>query len=248
VSDGVIRFFAVVTNPQRHGSLQLQVPRATQKKVNGLPPITGHTTWDDEIDAELLDELEQQLFGSIEAMEGDSVDQAGNDDHDHDDGLTGLAGLFAGQDESARLEAARAATDDAATGARLVEEHEQNLADAAAKNLCPEVIAKLNESASASPSDQFPDELIQDTLLETELGPEVGPTAVATTSTATQPQPGHKRCMQTFKRWLLAARQGIEILQERQHALDNVPCGKREHVKAPIEPALLVTNALLFDH
>ena len=129
-----MRFFAVVTNPQRQCSLQLQVPRATQKKVTGLPPITGHTTWDDEIDTELLDELEQQLFGSIEAMDlaGDSVDQAGNDDHD---GLAGLAGLFAGQDESVCLEAARAATDDDAIGARLVEEHEQNLADAAAKNL-----------------------------------------------------------------------------------------------------------------
>ena len=238
-------FFAVVTNPQRHCSLQLQVPRATQKKVTGLPPITGHTTWDDEIDTELLDELEQQLFGSIEAMDlaGDSVDQAGNDDHD---GLAGLAGLFAGQDESVCLEAARAATDDDAIGARLVEEHEQNLADAAAKNLRPEVIAKLNESASASPSDQFPDDLIQDALLETELAPKVGPIAVATTMTTTQPQPEHKRCMQTFKRWRLAAGQGIEILQERQHALDNVPCGNREHVKAPIEPALLVT--LLFDH
>jgi len=234
-----MRFFAVVTNPQRQCSLQLQVPRATQKKVTGLPPITGHTTWDDEIDTELLDELEQQLFGSIEAMDlaGDSVDQAG---------LAGLAGLFAGQDESVCLEAARAATDDDAIGARLVEEHEQNLADAAAKNLRPEVIAKLNESASASPSDQFPDDLIQDALLETELAPKVGPIAVATTMTTTQPQPEHKRCMQTFKRWRLAAGQGIEILQERQHALDNVPCGNREHVKAPIEPALLVT--LLFDH
>ena len=161
-------------------------------------------------------------------------------------GLAGLAGLFAGQDESVCLEAARAATDDDAIGARLVEEHEQNLADAAAKNLRPEVIAKLNESASASPSDQFPDDLIQDALLETELAPKVGPIAVATTMTTTQPQPEHKRCMQTFKRWRLAAGQGIEILQERQHALDNVPCGNREHVKAPIEPALLVT--LLFDH